>query len=545
MVRQIFLNKNLLAFLGLITLIVTVFNRLTKTFYQQDEWIGLGLVFSKGINSVFPGSFRGIDLLFVKGRMLSSFIFYLFASYLPFQNTPIALLAIILHTVASSLVFLLIKKLVKKPLLAFLGAAFFALNSVSHGAITWSVIAINTVSSTIIILISILAFFRYVESNRTKWLVLTGILLYTSLWFKETGLYLFVFFPLAAFLFKPRRITTFVKQFWWFLVPFVSIVGYRVLELRRISTTANLYLTGANDNFFLTIFMRLIIYPLTSFSLMFVPGGYFLELAREVLRDNYTFFASSANNILIAQSVILDLLAVILTGFILTLICLFLRNETPQNFKKVMFWLAFILISFSPYVVLSKDFSYLESRYYYLPVVGAAVLFSWVLERAKATLGNKVFFPVVLPLVLIFIFFHAITIKKAIDEQVLFSNLRLNFISNIKNLVPTLSNNKNVFYITSDKNYWVDTNMLPFQQGSGYTLMVLYFDSGKIPQSFLTDGYLFEIGSQGYREAGGLGFGFFYDKKELEKAMETYKLSEVDIIYLNYNYKAGKITVSK
>ena len=539
-------NKHLiLALLGIIIVITFLFKDLTKTFYQQDEWHGLGLVFSDGINSVLSGTSRPIDILFVKGRLLSNAIFYLFATFFPFQNTQMAYLAISLHITAAFLTFLLIKRLIGNIGISLLGAVFFAVNSVSHGGVTWAVVSISTVGSTILVLVSTFFFLNFIEANKSMWLILSGITLYLSLWFKETGLYLFIFFPVAALLFKKYNFKSYISQFWLFIVPFLLIAGYRVLELRLRTTDSNLYLTGANENFFLTILIRMILYPLTSLSLMFVPGGPFINFARDIMRVNYSYLWSATNNLLIAQSVILDLLAVVLTCFILLTIFVFLLKEKTENKKKVIFWLAFTLLSFSPYVLLDKDFAYLESRYYYLPVVGGAVILSWLLARMRQILGNKPFLFTILPLYLVFIFFHAQSVRTAIKAQIVLSDWRTSFIAQLKNQVPTLNNNKNVFYITSNQTYWTDSNKIPFQQGSGYTLMVLYYDSGKIPKELLKDGYLFEIGSQGYRESEGVGFGHFWDREALKEALKANNLPQGSVIELYYNSEKRSLSREK
>lgn len=534
-------KSNLFALSVLAVLIIAVFSPLAQTFYQQDEWNGLGLVFSQGLGSVFPGAFQLIDLFFVKGRIMSSLVFYAIAVNFPLQNMPFVILAIALHTIATFLVFLLTKKLVQNTFLSILGASFFAVNAVSHGAVTWPVIAINTIGSSILVLSSVLFFFKFLESSRKKLLLISGLVLYLSLWFKEIGLYLFLFFPLYAFVFKRGSLKDYLKNFWWFLTPFFLIVGYRLLELRLITEKADLYVTGNNDNFFLTLLLRAILYPITSFSLMFIPGGAFIEFAREVLRDNYIFFANAPNDVLIAQTVILDLLAVVASLGIFLLVILGLRKERTENRKTVFFWLMFTLLSFTPYVVLSKDFSYLESRYYYLAVVGGAVLFSWLLARAWAVFGKKLFLIFVFPIALAFVFWHAISVRSAIDEQVIFSNWRKSFMSELGNLAPTLTKDKNVIYITGNKNYWSDGNKVPFQQGTGYTLMVLYNSSGKIPKELLRKSYLFEIGSQGYKEVGSLGFGYFWDEEELEKTIKDNDLGKENIISLYYNSKENKL----
>lgn len=522
--------------------IILVFGKLPQTFYQQDEWHGLGLALGEGINSVFNGVSSPLDFLFVKGRILASLTYFLFATYFPLQNAPLAYLAITLHIIATFLVFVLIRKFLKNSIVSILGAIFFAVNAVSHGAVTWPAIAINAVTSTIFVLLGISFFFKYLNYPKLVWLFLAGFMMYISLWFRETGFYLFLLLPLSAYLFKRYSLRSFLKTYWGFLLPFILVVSYRVIELKLTTGPANLYITGSNENFFSTILLRSILYPLTSFSLMFVPGDQFLEFARAVLRQIYPFFAPLPQNILIAQTVILDLLAAILTFFIILSIILLMQKEKLENKKFVFFWLAFSFMSFLPYILLSKDFSYLEGRYYYLSVVGGAVLLAWVLKRLWEVFGSKVFYLIVLPVCIFFFVFHASVVRGAITEQIRLSNIRKDFMTQLKTLVPTLGNKKNVFYANSDQNYWVDGNKIPFQQGSGFTLMILYNESGKIPRKFLKDEFLSEIGSQGYREEGEYGFGYFWDETELENTIKEYDLPLESIIRLHYNSDTNKLT---
>ncbi len=531
-----------LIFFILSLIIILVFGKLPQTFYQQDEWYGLGLTLGEGINSIFHGVSSPLDFLFVKGRLLASFIAFLFATYFPLENAPLAFLAIVLHIMATFLAFVLIRKFIKNNMVSLLGASFFAVNAVSHGAVTWPAIAINAVTSTILVLLAVLSFFKYLDYPGSRWLLLTGLLIYISLWFKETGFYLFLLLPLSAFFLKRYSAISFLKTYWFFLLAFLVIVFYRVIDLYLTTTQANLYLTGQNENFISTVALRSVLYPLTSFSLMFVPGDQFLGFARAVLRQIYPFFASLDQNILIAQTVILDFLSVIATFFMILLIVLLMQKEKLEAKLVVFFWLAFSFMSFLPYILIGKDFSYLESRYYYLSVVGGAFLLSWVLKRLWEIFGLRIFYLVILPVCIFYLMFHASLVQGIIDEQVRLSILRKDFIVQLKKLVPTLDNKKNIFYTTSDLNYWADGNKIPFQQGSGFTFMILYNGSGKIPKEFLKNEFLSVIGSQGYREIDGYGFGYFWDKKELEKALEMYNLSESSIIKLQYNSKTKTLS---
>lgn len=541
--------KSIAPYTVLTLLVFGLFWQLTKTFYQQDEWLALGNILTYGQDYFFLSTPDLLQMLLGEGRIASRGISYFLLGGFPFNTVPLLLFAIVLHIVNAILVYHLANKFFKNLTYSLFAASFFVVNSVAYQAVTWSAAAIGTLPATTLILLSFFAYFKAIggyDFARTvllgrRWIVVTASLIYISVHFKEIGIFLFVFLPLAAFLFKKYSFYSFTKTFWMFILPFLLIVAYRVIELRLRTTPSNLYITGLNENFFLTTFIRMIIYPLTSFSLMFIPGGYFLEFAREVLRDNYSFFSNSPNNILIAQTVVLDLLAVILTSILLLLFFIFLQKEKLADKKIVIFWLAFSFISFMPYVVLSKDFSYLESRYYYLPVAGAAFLLAWLLKRFWETLGPRIFFGMAVPLVILYIFFHANVVRGAIGEQVVLSDLRRNFMAQLKTEVPSLDKEKNAFYITGDQNYWADGNKIPFQQGSGYTLMVLYYDSGKIPKEFLKEGFLFDIGSQGYKESEELGFGYFWDKEELDKTVRLYNLPSESIIGLKYDSQTKRL----
>ena len=259
-----FLKTNSIAFIILSLVIGVVFSQLPRTFYQQDEWYSLGIIYAEGSQTIFDGVSSPLDFIFAKGRVLSSGIGFLFLNYFPFQITQLAIFAILLHIIATCLVYFLINKFFQNRLIALLGASFFTANAVSHGAVTWPVIAINTVTSTILILLSILFFFKYIDNLKLKWLFLTGVMTYFSLWFKETGTYLFLFLPMSALLFRKYTITSLLKRFWFYIFFSIMIISYRIILLKLVTINPNLYITGQNEHFFSTILLRVILYPLTS-----------------------------------------------------------------------------------------------------------------------------------------------------------------------------------------------------------------------------------------------------------------------------------------
>ena len=78
------------------------------------------------------------------------------------------------------------------------------------------------------------------------------------------------------------------------------------------------------------------------------------------------------------------------------------------------------------------------------------------------------------------------------------------------------------------------------QQGMGYTLMVWYYGIGLAPRQcseLIKDYYLWEMNGQGYREVDGVGYGYFWDKDELEKALKENNLTIKNVSAFYYDSK--------
>lgn len=514
----------------LVFVIIIVYWGITKTFYQQDEWLGYGLYLSKGAGIILQstGGFWGI--MFGQGRILTNLLYFLFYKYSPLNVFPIAIFAIVLHTINTLIVFFLAKELFKRILPAFLGSLFFAVSSVSQNAIVWPAASINTLPSTTLILIAIYSLFKYLDESKKRWLVLSFGLIYLSLFFKETGIFLFLLFPLFALYYKKQNIQTFLKTYWYFLVAVLSIVVFRIWGFKSDFNQVALFLTGSSKYFFDSLVVRSILYPLTSFSLSIVPPDYFLNFARYITNVYYPFI-SEAQFILVSQTVVLDLLTTVLS-VIIALILLSLFKITDSGTRKsVIFWLVFLLASFLPYIIISKNYSYLESRYYYLASIAWGIIFAWmadlVVEKIKLRYVKVVF----LIIFILFLYTHARVVVKGTRKLVGESRTRINILNQILEIKPKLDGKKNIFYVIGDTDYYVSGNKVPFQQGFGYTLLALYFPKSEYPSDFLGNIDLFEIGKQGYYEISDYGFGYFSDKKELKSFLKRQNISITGLYY--------------
>ena len=532
------MNKktSFIASILLVFVIIIVYWGITKTFYQQDEWLGYGLYLAKGYETIWQSTGGILGIIFGQGRILTNLLYFLFYKYFPLNALPIAVFAITFHIINTLIVFFLAKKLFKKALPAFLGGLFFALNSVSQSAVTWPAASINTLPSTTLILVALIFYFRYLKSFKEKWMILSFVFVYLSLFFKETGVFLFLLLPLFSLIYIKQNLRTFIKKHWYCLAAMFLIVIFRIWGFKSESGQVALFLTGSSHAYWQTFLTRSILYPLTSFSLTFVPSEPFLWFARSLSKIYYPFIMPQ-QFILIAQTVVLDLLALGLTFTILILIFFLMRCSVKAERKHIGFFVGFMLFSFLPYIVIGKSYAYLESRYFYLPTFTAAMILAWfakkILEKVKAPFLKLLFFL----LLVCFLGVHFKYLENNISGEILISQERKSFLSQLSKHVPNLSQDKNVFFIKSDQNYYVEGNKIPFQQGTGYTLMAWFYSPGKIPQNFLKEGYLYDIGAQGYGEEDGRGFGYFFDIPSLIAAAKDNKFDKKSIYAFSYDSK--------
>jgi hypothetical protein len=518
----------------ILVLVLIIFSPITKTFYQQDEWQGYGLYLAGGQKYIFQNVGSVAGMLLGEGRILSNYIYYLFFKHLPLNVLPFAIFSIFFHFVNSVLVFSLINKFLKNLLFAIFGAFFFVLNSVSQNAITWPAASPGILPATTLIILSIFTFLNYVEKGGKKWLFATFVLLYVSLLFKEMGIYLFLFFPLASLLFAKVNVKRFLLDYWPFLTFFLINTFFRVSQFRAVGSEQALFLTGATNAYWQTLLARAFSYPLTSFSLVFVPPEPFLWFARSLTNIYYPFVTPQLF-ILIAQTVVLDLLAVSLTFILFFVVSLLVRVVSKNERKYIGFAVGFILFSFLPYIIIGKSYAYLESRYYYLASVCAAVIFAWLVK----TIFEKTRVPTFKILVLLFAFYflgeHLKYLRTNVSNEVLIGQERKLFLTQLLGQLPALANDKNVILIKSDRDFYVEGNKIPFQQGTGHMLMSVYYPSGEIPSELLKESYLFEIGSQGYREVVEGGFGFFTDQEKLSEIVKLHRLPADSVVSFYYH----------
>ena len=160
------------------------------------------------------------------------------------------------------------------------------------------------------------------------------------------------------------------------------------------------------------------------------------------------------------------------------------------------------------------------------------VLRNWATEKLKISYSSASF--IGLLFIIIFSYFQIQHIHTLLEKDIQIAHERKQFLSMLNTAVPVLPESP-IFYLDGSHDYYVAHNKAPFQQGTGYTLMVWYYKSGKIPANFLQEPFLWDITSEGYKQTQGKGFGYFHDMNNLKESLKSNQLPLTAIVGLYYD----------
>lgn len=536
-----FKNVTKLFFVLSLGAILFAYQKLPETFYQQDEWRIIGQIKSGGYEP-FLSEYTFAEILSGQGRILALPPTFFLFQLMPFSAKPLAYFSIVFHFLNTLLVFFMIKKVSKNPLIALIGGLFFSVASISHQAVTWFATNIPSLPSATFIFLSLIYYLKFLNEKSKVSLVLSFVFCVTSLYFKEAGLFLFVFYPLLYFLNSKRKSLT--STFKIHLPFFLYLTMIAVLRTGYVLEPKPGGVFVSNSPY---VWDKLIFYtflfPYITLSQVFIHPQELYRISDYIEKINYSFLIQTPVSALVAQTVISDMVSIVFSTIALVIFSMiYLYNKEER--KTLIFGFLLCLLSFIPYIVLDRGTAYLESRYYYVGVAGAAILFATFLESTRKFLVERLSFPksITLGVILVSTFFFLLReakfIRKDLEQQVLFAQQRLGILSTIKKVYPILPE-KPVFYITGDGDF--SGLKIPFQQGPGYTLMVYYYETGKVPKDLLKANFLWGMADQGYQEVGDKGFGYFSDLDILKKEVKGKKIKKENVISFFYNSKGDEL----
>ncbi|GEM_PF-2122238 len=524
---------------------------LPKTFFLQDEWAGFGDILRvKDDKALGAMIFHSIVPFLPQNENIVSFIptsriipwLLIYSLYLLFgiNAMPYLIFSIFLHIVNTYLVYFFVTKLTQKQSIGIFAALVFAVNSLHTQAITWISASLATEGSALFLLLSLIYFLKYLQQDSRRAYYFSIGFFIISLLFKESSFFLWVFLPIFDILW--REISGFDairKQLQKHR--FLIVIGLILTAIKFIPLTKGndigLFLGGQSENFISRLIYNGIFYPFKIFSQTFFQQNIVFSLAAKLTKIKFPFLEG---NTLVEQTIVSELILVLLSAGILIALFLLYKYGLQKNRGKqkiLLISMFFLFLSVMPYIVLEQS-SFLESRYYYIPIIGSAFLLGMVFWSLSTFITKKIKNPkisaIILPLLIFLILVpylktQANVLQKEINKLVIIGKERKKILDTIQSQYPHIGE-KSIFFSDSDTSYYGQNyTLMPFQSGFGAVLLMVYADKNDINPQLSKNFFLWNLDAEGYNEIHNQGFGYFRDFNKLLVAVEENGLAPENI----------------
>lgn len=567
-------------------IIFFLFRDLFNSYFEADEWFHFTYYFP--LTRKPDGLFDAVISTFINAGPLSggqhvipvaSAIYFLNTKFFGLNYEPYAFMSLLLHSLNSFLVFLLLKTflsrkdVITKNIFGILSGIFFALSPQSLHTITGAAPFYGqNILSVTFFLLCVISFKQAYISKAKKFIYLSLFFLFLALFTKETAVFLFVLLPLMStmekrdlpagrqvftwrFLGKVFLISVIIYATFRFLIP--GLYGAYLSSTQGISPSVKAKDTGTivstdlsfHKNLPGEVLFRTVTFPIRLTGTVFLPRYTAFSIVEFITPIVVPLPDSSARLGFLHGAgtfVVIYLAALGILIFCLILILGFIRKKSLEDARTLIVGLTIIILSALPLVAIIFSFprwgydSYFDSRFYYNPTVGAAIVFPFLIFGIASFFSKRKVFTIASIIFLFWLINNMYVLNIVFKQFVnIYSKERKEVIVQLKKHLPELPE-KVVFYTETD-GLSAFGPALPFYTSVPQAFMLAYYDRDPLPDGFFNKP-LFEGKSQGYAYAEGRGLGYFTSKKELSEAlvMNQFKTSDIYAFY----YEAQKVKFS-
>lgn len=510
------LNRSAAVFLILTLLVIATYSGIFSLYYLNDEWRVMGTVEVNGIGSAFR-SYTIPQLLLGKGRPLGTLLNEIGYSYFPFRPEYFTTVSIIFHTLNSFLAYLVIRKIFRSGMLAFLTAVFMAVSAGAYQSLYWIATELQVTLSMFFGLSSVMMSLKYKDSGNPFSALLSAIYMYLAFLTKEASVVFVLFIPAVFFVYTRGYPASSErsKRMFRILIPVIFLTGFLLLWFYRKT------LSDSGDPFLPAVFLRSI-FNVFYYPLVTLPYFLFPDLHIWV-RDFFTGTGIIDSGIWMMtplRIIIPDLAALLFTATAAYFLYgTYRKTESmrmPLALGGILYAAAFIPVAFH---LVTRYEPVIEPYLLYYHMFGVGLLGASVcVPFLRKRYGSRKDRPdplasYVIALVIgfqIFTVWHITSNNRYLGRQsrkltaVLLTE-RAHFPDN-----P-------VVFLSGSRIYGFEKNTLPYWLGSGYIYSVINYPSGKIPATAIVNQKFSGFGEEGYIVDDGKTFAFFQDLESLRK----------------------------
>lgn len=533
------MKKNILIFILYFLLILLFTNGLFNNFFEQDEWGAFGDI-------IYSFNLPWWDALISKGIHFSPFGFIywkIFYILFDFEAKFYIFAQLLLHAVASFLVFKLSAKLSKNFWIGIFSGVLFAINGPGNQAFTHLAIF-----NTVFAFIFIISFFLYLTEIREKFLtfknsLILSLLFLCSVFFREEGFIIIPLFFLYLFIFDKEKLNR--KNLRHFIFLISTVVALFIF--RSVSQMLNTTPIPSNAYFSLkAFFYNIFALPIKLVVQNIIDGN---RLFFFLLEKNSVIYRETKIDFQTSYPLLMDLADLIIFNVlvILGLVWLYFK-KSKLLLRNIFFAILWILANSAILSLVGRSIYKIEPRYLYFSSFPVFILISFFLIsifflKSKYHFLNRALKIIVVIVFVVILISSYFDIQKAVDQKSFNGIARRKFLNSILTNYPTIPNNTIFYFECKDvcyrnaRDFGIPSeNVLPFSSGPGWIILSLYSNNHeKTWGKFLNNAFLLGARTQGYRRIGDYAFGYFVDKKLLKETLEKNKLETNTVIALEYN----------
>lgn len=588
----------------LIILIFFLFRSLFNSYFEADEWVHLTYYLpltgrEQGFLNAFISTIAGRGFITGEGQHINpigTVIFFLNTKFFGLNFAPYAFMSLLLHALNSFLVFVFIKLILhreqnaKKNTFGILGAIFFALAPTPMHAVTGAAAFYSYNILSVTFFLACIISFKLGFIKKQKKIIYTSIVfLFLALFSKETSVFLFALLPLMAimekrifpvnFLAKVFVASLVIYAVFRFLIPNVyqgigpliekligNYVSSSIPDWQQSFRETKVEDTGTivsrdisiHKNLPAEVLFRSITFPIKMTGTLFLPRDTLTSIVRFIAPIIYPAPSADPGARATGQlgfvvgpgnDAVLYLVSIGIIVFLISLMVKFIQKRQFQEAKAIATGFAIIILSALPLVAVIFSFprwgydTYFDSRHYYNPNVGAAIVFPFLLLGLAEIVSKTFRIRAVLVVIVLFIIWFVnnmhvfgLSIKQFAQN---YGPDRREVVNQLKQYLPVLP--KNVVIYTETDGLSAYGPNLPFLTSVPQALTIVYYDKNPLPDGFF-ERPLFDGEGEGYQYLNGRGFGYYTSKKTLSEALLAGDF-EVSDIYAFY-YEAQKVKLN-
>jgi len=528
----------LLSFSFFFGIILLFTHGLFNNFFEQDEWGAIGV-------TIYSNNLPWWNFFISRGVHFSPIGFILWSLLYKFfglQAEYYTLVHLLMHALASFLVFVLSSKLSGSRKIGLLTGILFATNGRANEAFTH--LAINT---TVGVFIFISLFFVYLVDIKNKYFTklnvfILFIIFLAAVFIREEGIMILPMFIVYLLIFDKEKINK--RNTKPFLGMFIGLILFLILRYasQLLNTT---FIPDASMASCGSVLYNLIMLPIKLVVQNIIEG---VKILNFLLTNGPRIYPDMQVSVLESYPVFMDFAYTFLFTLVIlifTFWMIFLKNKKILNL--VLFSICWILCNAFILAFVGRRLYMVEERYLYFSSFPVLFLISiFVFSLFKSCSGYKILNIVKKIVSISFIVFLVGTsyfsIQSAVKYKTFNGEARRSLLNSILTVHPTIPNNTIFYFQCKDichrnelfglSSAWV----LPFSSGPGWNILVLYSQKQEeIWSKFLTDDFLLNLSSQGYKRIDNDGFGYFIDKNLLIKTLKENDIDSNIVVALEYN----------